>query len=97
VVFFWVMLAGMQPNDDQPFVLKWSRTFPGSKDDYTARDAGHPRAFARVYHQPSHPDLSRRWFWTAAGTSQLGLGHEATVRAAARAAEEAFIRWRDAL
>jgi len=30
------------------------------------RDRSHPRAFVRVYHQPSHPDLSRRWFWTAA-------------------------------
>jgi hypothetical protein len=87
----------MEPSDDQPFALKWSRTFPGSKDDYTGRDAAHPRAFVRVYHQPSHPDLSRRWFWTAAGTHQLGLGHEATVRAAARAAEEVFVRWRDAL
>ena len=91
------MLAGMEPNDDQPFALKWSRTFPGSENDYTGRDAAHPRAFARVYRQPSHPNGSRRWFWTAAGTAQLGLGNEPTVRTAARAAEEAFIRWRDAL
>jgi len=87
----------MDPDDYQPFVLKWLRTFPDSENDYTGRDPAHPRAFARVCRQPSHPDLSRRWFWTAAGTAQLGLGNEPTVRTAARASEEAFIRWRDAL
>jgi len=96
-VFFWAILAGMEPDDSRPFVLKWSRTFPGSEDDYTGRDPAHPVAFARVYLQPAHPDPSRRWYWTAAGTHQLSIGHEATVRAAARAAEEAFMKWRDAL
>jgi len=33
------MLSGMHPDADQPFILKWSRTFPGSKDDFTGRDA----------------------------------------------------------
>jgi hypothetical protein len=95
-VFFWAMLAGMDP-DDQPFVLKWTHTFPGTENDYTGRDPAYPDAFVRVYHQASHPDASRRWFWTTAGTHQLALGNEATVRAAARAGEEVFVRWRDAL
>ena len=67
----------------------------GVSDDFTGLDPAHPTAFARVYLQPSHPDLSRQWFWTASGTHQIDSGHEATVRAAARKAEEAYLAWRD--
>jgi hypothetical protein len=85
----------MEPDDDQgAFALKWSRTFPDA-NDFTARDPARPTAFARVYLQPSHPDPAQRWFWTVSGTHHLGLGNEATVRAAARKAEEVYLAWRD--
>ena len=82
-------------DDDRPFALKWKRTFPDVENDFTARDPAHPAAFARVYVQPSHPDPTHRWFWTASGTHQIGLGNEPTVREAARKAEEAYLAWRD--
>jgi hypothetical protein len=67
-VLFSVMLEAMEADDDnRPFALKWSSTFPDA-NDFTARDPAHPTAFARVYFQPSHPDPKRRWFWTASVT-----------------------------
>jgi hypothetical protein len=87
----------MLPDDDRPFLLTWRKTFPHSENDFTGTHADHPNAFARMYFQPSHPDPERRWFWTATGDAQLGLGNEPTAREAARKAEAAFQRWRIAL
>lgn len=64
-------------------------------EDFTGRDPERPTSFARVYFQASHPDPAQRWHWTVAGTHQIGMGHEATVREAAREAEEVYIAWRD--
>jgi hypothetical protein len=85
----------MAPDADRPFILKWSRPFPDDpkKQDFTGKDLQRPDAFARVYFQDSHPDPSRRWFWTVSGSHQIALGHEATTRAAARAAEAAYSAW----
>ena len=92
------MLSCMEPDDDHPFLLKWSRTFPDNAkaQDFNGKLASDPTMFARIYFQDSHPDENARWYWTVAANVQIASGNVADARAAARAAEEAYTAWKDA-
>ena len=88
----------MEPDDDRPFLLKWSRTWPNDlkAQDFTGKLASDPTMFARIYFHDSHPDENVRWYWTVSASAQIASGHSADARAAARAAEEAYTAWKDA-
>ena len=88
----------MEPDDNRPFLLKWSRTWPDdrTKQDFTGLLAADPTMFARVYFLESHPDESARWYWTVTTTVQIASGHAVDTRAAARAAEAAYTAWKTA-
>jgi len=91
------MLAGMEPNDDQPFALNWSRTSPddGKNEDFTGRDLVAPDIFARIRFDAEHRDRARAWSWSVSvGRVDIDRGHAERVRLAAREAEEAYARWR---
>jgi hypothetical protein len=46
----------MLPDDDRPCLLKWRKTHSSREDDFTGTHPDPPRAFARIYFQPSRPD-----------------------------------------
>ena len=64
----------MEPDDNRPFLLKWSRTWPDdrTKQDFTGLLAADPTMFARVYLLESNPDESVRCFWTVSASQRPG-------------------------
>ena len=86
----------MAPDDDRPFILKWSRTWPKAptaKNDFTGRHPDHPRMFARFFHSGRLEARKAEWFWTVSDRAQIASGYEENARAAARAAETTRERW----
>jgi hypothetical protein len=75
------------------FLLTWKRTWPDrERQDYTGKLAADPIMFARIYFANSVPSRTEQWFWTVSATHHIASGHATDARAAARAAEAAYVR-----
>jgi len=87
----------------EPFLLKWSLTWPDKPNDFTGRDPGDRLSFARVYRQTATPDPARTWAWFVTidqervasgherdGAEEEGRGPASRARPAVRAAERAW-------
>lgn len=72
---------------DAPLRLKWRKTWPRTRHDFTAKNGEHS---LRVYRDETSPEYRGQFYWVANREAAVGSGHEATAREAAVAAEACY-------